>query len=181
MSGQTNANVCILANLGEIAKRVERYTAKGSADECWLWTKQRHAFGYGRLKFGGFPLVVPRIVLALATGEIPIGKYALHSCDNPPCCNPAHLRWGTAKDNAEDMAARDRRVRWRGLRVGGGNPRALLTEKQVEAILRDRRRPTHIARDYGVSHTTVSHIRCGKAWPHVFKRMVHHVANDQQS
>lgn len=31
-----------------------------------------------------------------------------HSCDNPPCCNPAHLLVGTAAQNAQDMAERGR-------------------------------------------------------------------------
>lgn len=33
---------------------------------------------------------------------------ALHSCDRPVCCAPWHLRWGTAKENVEDMTERGR-------------------------------------------------------------------------
>lgn len=33
---------------------------------------------------------------------------ALHSCDNPLCVNPNHIRWGTAKENAGDMYERGR-------------------------------------------------------------------------
>lgn len=38
------------------------------------------------------------------------GPFVLHTCDNPPCCNPAHLYRGTALDNARD---RDTRGRWK--------------------------------------------------------------------
>jgi len=34
------------------------------------------------------------------------GLWALHSCDNPGCVNPDHLRWGTELDNIKDAIAR---------------------------------------------------------------------------
>lgn len=33
----------------------------------------------------------------------------LHSCDNPPCCNPRHLSFGTQADNITDMHSKGRR------------------------------------------------------------------------
>lgn len=30
----------------------------------------------------------------------------LHTCDNPPCCNPRHLIKGSYKDNIQDMMSK---------------------------------------------------------------------------
>ena len=31
-----------------------------------------------------------------------------HICNNPPCCNPEHLEWGSASDNMKDRVASGR-------------------------------------------------------------------------
>lgn len=76
---------------------------------CWLWTGPKNLQGYGQInpRFGTpFP---HRLALILETGYDPgAGVYACHKCDVPACCNPSHLYWGTAKDNAADMVKRHR-------------------------------------------------------------------------
>ena len=80
-------------------------------DECWPWlAKSKHRFGYGCLKIkSGKNLVASRVSAFLAYGPPPEGKgNAIHSCDNPSCCNPKHLRWGNQKDNSADAVERGR-------------------------------------------------------------------------
>jgi hypothetical protein len=48
--------------------------------------------------------------LALFLGRgIDAGMFlACHTCDNPPCCNPAHLFPGTNSDNVQDALSKGR-------------------------------------------------------------------------
>lgn len=73
-------------------------------DECWEWTTGRERYGYGHSVLG----TASRVAWELTNGPIPDGQRVLHSCDNPPCCNPRHLFLGTQLDNVRDMMAKGR-------------------------------------------------------------------------
>lgn len=87
--------------------RVER---RGPS-ECWPWKGRvmKARRGYGRLTFDGRMIGAHRMALSLTTGGDCPGLFACHRCDNPVCCNPAHLFWGTHQDNMDDCAAKGRR------------------------------------------------------------------------
>ena len=79
-------------------------------DDCWEWTGCRKPSGYGQLNLGkGKPRgAAYRLSYEWAKGPIPEGQVVMHSCDNPPCVNPAHLSVGTQRDNALDMVSKGR-------------------------------------------------------------------------
>lgn len=72
-------------------------------DECWEWTAGRMPHGYGAIWDTSIGLA-----WELAHGPIPDGLWVLHRCDNPPCCNPAHLWLGTQADNDNDRKVKGR-------------------------------------------------------------------------
>lgn len=154
---------------------LDRFWSKVSIagrDDCWPWIAAKGPDGYGRYFTGktadgrSVITLAPRVAYQLANGSIPDGMHILHSCDNPPCCNPMHLRAGTAKENAREREERGRgnhavgerngmrlhpERRARGDRhgwhtqpnshprlSGERNPAARLTTDQVDAIRRMR-------------------------------------------
>lgn len=98
-----------LMKSAEIADRV----ARRGPDDCWEWTGSRNGLEYGVLDWAwseGEPQkqsFAHRVALGLFLGRRP-EQMVLHSCDNAPCVNPAHLREGTAKENARDAVERNR-------------------------------------------------------------------------
>ncbi len=94
---------------------------------CREWIGARTVGGYGMLRRLGRARMATHVSLELHDGiPVPAGVMVLHSCDNPPCVEPAHLRRGTQFENMADRHARgaipearpgsakqgDRRGRW---------------------------------------------------------------------
>ena len=104
-----------------------------------------------------------RLVYEECFGPIPEGHVVMHTCDNPSCVNPEHLRCGTPAQNWRDMMSKGR-GRWL---HGEEHPRSKLTNLQVERILktpRIRGSGRKLAEELGVSVQQVSSIRCGHYW-----------------
>lgn len=88
----------------------------GCAGECWEWTGSKDRYGYGEIR----PRVAGRrqfirathLALLLKKGlVVPHGLEVLHSCDNPPCVNPDHLRIDSHAANVDDCLSKGRLVR----------------------------------------------------------------------
>ena len=134
----------------------------GGPQDCWEWQAYRTQQGYGHFRFDGKSQLAHRLVAGLRRGD---EGQALHSCDNPPCCNPAHISIGTMADNMAQKVARGRQAK--GERAGP----AKLTEAEVLAIraryATGRVMQHALADEYGVSGPLISHIVNRKAWAHL--------------
>jgi len=82
-------------------------TSLFGGEDCVEWTGHT-AKGYGDFYHGGCNIKCHRLVYGLYNGPITDGLHVLHSCDNPRCCNPAHLHLGTHQDNIREAVKRGR-------------------------------------------------------------------------
>lgn len=78
-------------------------------DECWPWLGGVND-GYGLAYIGDNKhKAAHRLAFELWWSvTLPSWLHVLHTCDNPPCCNPAHLWLGTNADNVRDRDAKGR-------------------------------------------------------------------------
>lgn len=77
-------------------------------DACWPWIGYRNVHGYGTFWFEDRHVIASRMAWELTHAPITNGLFVCHRCDNPPCCNPAHLFLGTMADNFHDAVAKGR-------------------------------------------------------------------------
>lgn len=168
------------ASFGSIERGSSAFWARvaiGSRDDCWPWTGCCVPRAPGRLNYGRWSYAKAKVVRAHRAAwmldkcrDIPAGLNVLHRCDNPPCCNPAHLFLGTDADNNRDRAEKGRTVRpardEAAVRYarGAAHGCAKLSPAQVAAIRSDPRSLSQVSRAFGVSVRTCSRIRQGKAW-----------------
>lgn len=173
----------------------EKVDKSGGPSACWPWTASCSGSGYGTFDVAGASKRAHRVVWEMELGPIPEGMCVMHVCDNPPCCNPAHLRLGTHADNMRDMVAKGRsastagdrngarrrpdrlaRGEHHGLRLhperrarGVTHGKTNLTEDIVRAI-RDADpviTQRELAALFGIHQSTVSSIKLRKTWGHI--------------
>ena len=76
---------------------------------CLEWSLGTSKAGYGQISVNGKHVYTHRVAWELVNGPIPSGTHIRHYvCDNPPCCDPEHLRSGTPTENMGDMIAKGR-------------------------------------------------------------------------
>lgn len=132
-----------------IKDRFWQKVAIGMRGDCWPWTGHRNDAGYGIIATRDPPFRqrfrAHRIAYELHHGvSVPPDVLVLHSCDNPPCCNPRHLFLGSQRDNIADMHAKNRQSG--GSQPGEANKNATLTDEDVRQIRRMRQ---EIGNGYG--------------------------------
>ncbi|MDB5716206.1 MAG: endonuclease family protein [Sphingomonadales bacterium] len=147
--------------LDKAIARFETFLGQPTESGCieWQGCKGGNKLGtnHGIFSFRGKPVKAHRFSWEFVEKKnIPEGMCVLHTCDNPPCCNPSHHFLGTRVDNIKDCVNKGRnskgaahskataknRVR------GERHPSHRLTDAEVQEIRELKKlpfsvRPTH--------------------------------------
>lgn len=147
-----------------LATQTTRLPPTTFAVGCLVWEGRAGSKGYGLIylpriiRVEGWPATASthRVACFLAHGLPPEpNSLVRHRCNNPPCCEPTHLQWGTHHDNSNDAAV-------------GGRLRASLTRWQVDEIREAYTTTTvtqsELARRYKVTPATIHQILTGQTW-----------------
>lgn len=128
------------------------------SDMCLFWPFSLNVKGYGVVRWRGRSTIASKVVCELAHGPIAYGQEAAHSCGNPACCNPKHLRAASSAENKADMKSHGTAL------CGERNPMAKLTAGQVAEIRKRGGNQSELARKFGVDPKTINLIVRGVNW-----------------
>lgn len=121
---------------------------------CWEWTGTTNDYGYGIFLLPGeVPIRAHRFSYTRTYGQIPDGMVILHTCDNPPCVNPEHLRLGTKADNNKDTAIKRRH------NYGLDHWNGRLSVDDILNIRNSDLKQTVLAQKYGVTPSHICRIK----------------------
>ena len=108
-----------------------------------------------------------RAIYEIMHGLIPQGKIICHKCNNKLCVRPDHLYVGTHADNTSDVIKSGSMK----VHVGEDAYNSKLTESDIRSIrlqyATSKAGYGTIAKQYGVSRSTIKGIIVGKAWKHI--------------
>ncbi len=159
----------------EQAARFWSRVEKRGEDECWEWKAGRIPQGYGMFHPYVNPLRSHRVSYYLSTGVDPKENLVLHSCDNPPCCNPKHLSIGSNMENSMDMMKKRRGLKGVPKKnyVFPSNQKPKTRKFDVLKVIEVRRLRSQgvqlsvIAKMFNASRAQVGRIVYGYSWAHV--------------
>lgn len=127
------------------------------SNQCWLWEASL-VDGYGQFSIRSIGYRANRVAYLIAKGKLPTNQLVRHTCRNPRCVNPRHLKLGSHTDNRRD-AVRHGTAHFN-FESGANNPNAKLTTEEVKQLrlLAKTHTQARIASIMGLPKTTVSQI-----------------------
>ena len=124
---------------------------------CWEYTGGKNKCGYGIIGINRKHILAHRYIMEYLGHNI-TNMEVMHSCDNPCCCNPAHLSVGTHWDNMQDRNKKGRTVNPN----AGENRRAIRTPygefKSVKAAGEAGRSRSYIFRQLKIPNSGYEYI-----------------------
>jgi len=123
---------------------------------CRIFQGHKDGHGYGRIFYKGKMTKVHVQAARLFIGPRPDNLLVMHSCACKPCCNPAHLSYGSNAQNTQDSYDKEKRAK-------RGEAMNLEKARQARAMY-PRMTLKEISKRFGCSVTHISGIVNNKRW-----------------
>lgn len=161
--GDPLASNILQTSYGEPRKFYEEVVLTYDGDECLIWPFARLDRGYAMMRTRGRSNRASKVLCEDVNGPPPSPKHeAAHSCGNGHlgCVTKKHLSWKTPSENQADRVIHGTDSR------GEKNGYSKLDQDKVREIcaLKGSLTNRQIAKNYGISTTTVSEIQLGRSW-----------------
>ena len=120
---------------------------------CWIWQLSTDRFGYGNVTIKRWTRrahILSCEVKHMRRAQK--GEVVRHLCNNPPCCNPCHLVFGSHKDNSRDSL------------LHGTSKNYKFDPDSVRHVRASNKTNTELAEQYGVHRRAIYNIRTRKTW-----------------
>lgn len=134
--------------------------------DCWIWQGKCTSTGYPQAKINGKATLVRRHVAALKGITLVRRQPVRAICDDPKCCNPAHIRASTVKEIAEIAGSKGKHSapsKCIAIALDKRKKSKLNMEQAQEIRLSAESGPV-LAERYGVHKSLINMIKQGKAW-----------------
>lgn len=155
-----------MAKTGPVPRTVEQVMAILYAKSnpnldtgCLVWTGRKLPSGYGLICFHGRQVYIHRFVFEQTYGWSP--EVVRHTCDNPSCWNPDHLRGGSHADNVDDKVAKGRHC------FGLKHYNSKTTEDMVREMRTSKLSASELAKIYPLTKGAIHAILTYSTWKHV--------------
>jgi len=137
---------------------------KNTPSGCWEWTGGLNDKGYGRIRVNWILYGAHRFSYYLhhpITKNIKEIEYeVMHTCDNPVCVNPYHLKLDTHANNIKDKVEKGRQL------YGQKHPSSKLTDDLAREIIAKNDGSVHIrkilSKEYNISRQRIDDLINGK-------------------
>lgn len=117
--------------------------------DCWDWLGAKGEAGYGKKTHESRDVLAHRWIWGQLFGPVPEGLVISHTCGNPGCVNPHHLRAITQAENC---------------RQGAGTTLIPADVLEIRRAPRNQASARHLGSRFGVSENLIRDIWGKRAW-----------------
>lgn len=149
--------------------RIRKHIKINKITGCWEYIGAPDKNGYHKFTINRngkqIQIKAHRAAIEMATGIlVPKDKCVCHKCDNPPCCNPNHLKVGSNQDNYNDMRNNGRDKKAKGEQAGNARYNWKIINKIRELDNTGKYTQQQLADKFDTIQSYISQIILNKRW-----------------